>query len=120
MTNELFAQSINMDAGQLSGVKTGKYNLTLQQVFEINSKYNVRIGWLLEGEEPIFKNEKSGSLQMPDSLLTHLKTLQQSLQISLHKLEEIVPYPEPEEENSDQGAAYSEFRPDKSRKADKR
>lgn len=71
MNNGLMADALDMDASQLSGVKTGKYSFTYLQIMKLNSIYDVRVGWLLEGELPVFK-EKSGDQQPPDS---HLLTL---------------------------------------------
>jgi transcriptional regulator with XRE-family HTH domain len=50
-----FADSINIDQSQFSKIKRGKLSITLKQIMEISSYYKVRTGWLLEGEEPIFK-----------------------------------------------------------------
>lgn len=118
MNNDVFAKSLKIDPGQLSGVKTGKYNLTIPQLLEVNSIYGVRLGWLLEGEKPMFKNEKSGTNKMPDrSLLVQLNNELSAAQLSLRKLEESLAFPQ--EENVNQGAAYQEIPVNKNPIADK-
>lgn len=81
-----FASSIGMDGSQFGKILSGKLNITLKQVLEISSKYKVRTGWLIEGEAPIYKNEKSGSWEPDIDLLTLMKKQINDLKINSDRL----------------------------------
>jgi transcriptional regulator with XRE-family HTH domain len=118
MTDQDFAATVHIDRSQFGRILRGQLNITLKQVMEISSLYSVRAGWLLEGEGPIYKTEKSDSYKLPDlNLLTQLKEQIDQL-ISLHKPS--VSAEVPNEENVNQGAAYSGFERDKNPSFDKR
>lgn len=86
-----FADSIKVDGSQFGKVVKDKLGITLKQVMEISSVYGVRTGWLLEGEGPPYKKDKSGSFE-PDHLLTIRKQLGTAL-ISLQEAMKTLPGP---------------------------
>jgi transcriptional regulator with XRE-family HTH domain len=115
-----FAASIGIDQSQFSKIKNNKLPITLKQIMEIISIYNVRAGWLLDSEGSMFK-EKSGAFQQPDiQLLTQMKTqiktlYDLSLQLSVPEKK-----PDLKEESSDQALTYVATVTDKNQKSGKR
>jgi hypothetical protein len=76
------ANAIGLDQSQYSKIKRRKIGITLKQVMEISSRFGVRAGWLIEGEDPMYKNEKSGPGE-PD-----LQTLRNQISTALSSLQE--------------------------------
>jgi transcriptional regulator with XRE-family HTH domain len=118
MNSGVFADEIGINKSQFSRITQNDLNITLSQVMEICERYNVRAGWLLEGEGNMFK-EKSGAFQQPDiQLLTQMKTqiktlYDLSLQLSAPEMK-----PDLKEESSDQALTYGATAKDKNQKAD--
>jgi transcriptional regulator with XRE-family HTH domain len=81
-----FAESINVDGGQWGKVLRGKMKPTLVQILEISSKYGIRTGWIIEGEPPIYKKEKSGSFEPDIDLLTLMKKQVDDLKVNFDTL----------------------------------
>lgn len=82
-----FARSVNIERGQFGKVLKGTINITLKQLIEVSSQYKVRLGWLLEGEEPMYAHEKSGTNKAPDHhLLTQIEDYANGILVSLHEL----------------------------------
>lgn len=67
------AKELNIDASQLSKILKGKLSFTLDQVMDFSSRFKIRTAWLLEGEVPVYKNEKSGERPDADNRLFVLK-----------------------------------------------
>lgn len=114
----IIANSIGLDQSQYSKIKRRKIGITLKQVMEISSKYSVRSGWLVEGEEPIFKKEKSGAEYTPDlNLLAQLRKEIEVLKSSLLRLSDLVP--SVQEESLDQEVTYDHSSTGKTRSTGK-
>jgi transcriptional regulator with XRE-family HTH domain len=116
----VIAKAIGLDQSQYSKIKRRKIGITLKQVMEISSKFGVRTGWLIEGELPIYRNEKSGSLGEPDiDLLTLMKKQTDDLKINFDRL--FSHMSEHSSENADQDLLYpsDDLTEDKKKKAGK-
>lgn len=90
MDSGSFARSIPINESQFSRITQNKLNITLTQVMEISSIYMVRSGWILEGELPIFQNEKSGAQVAPDDVNALIKNEAEKIQISLDRIKKAV------------------------------
>jgi hypothetical protein len=83
MSIQDFSDKIHVDRGQFGKVLNGKLGVTLKQVLEISSQFKIRTGWLLEGEDPMYKKE-SGPVE-PD-----YQTLRKQLSTALFSLQEAI------------------------------
>jgi transcriptional regulator with XRE-family HTH domain len=119
MTDQDFAQSVNIDRSQFGRILNAKLNITLRQIMEISNQYQVRIGWLLQGEEPMQIKEKSGTSAVPDHLLTQFKNSLADIQSNWLLIE---PYLKPDlrEEIGGPDVEYSGKLSDKNQRAGKR
>lgn len=114
-----FAKSINVDGGQWGKVLGGKMNITLKQILDISSTYHVRTGWLIDGELPVYKKEKSGALKQPDLyLLALMKKQVDELKVNFDTLLESPP--DQTLKNHDPRKEYERLDEDTHQKAGKR
>jgi hypothetical protein len=87
-----FATTIKVDGSQFGKIINNKLGITLKQILEISSVYGVRPGWLIDGELPVYKKEKSGPNMEPDHLLTLRKQISTAL-VSLQEAMKTLPQP---------------------------
>lgn len=112
-----FAESIEVDGGQWGKVLKGNMNATLKQILDITSKYGVRSGWLIDGEGPIYKKQKSGSVEKPD-LQAQIKKQIDELRINFDTFVESLPAHA--SETHERKRVFEKLTADKPRKAGKR
>lgn len=117
MNNGIFANSIGIAPPQFSRILKNEFGLTVEQVLRISEKYNVRAGWILEGEEPM-KKQKSGPSQEPDlDLLTLMRKQADDLKANFDKLFE--PLKEPVAKNTDPEEVFVDLTGGRKKKAGK-
>jgi transcriptional regulator with XRE-family HTH domain len=101
-TQESASGKLHIQRTQFGRILNAKLNPTLQQVCAIASHYNSRVGWIVEAEVPIYK-EQSGT-SVPDQMISQLKNEIDVMRASLLRLADLVP--SVQEENSGQEVSY--------------
>lgn len=56
LTTRAFGASINMSGGAITNMEKGTRNITERTIRDICREYNINSDWLINGNEPIFKN----------------------------------------------------------------
>lgn len=94
MNSGSFAISIGVDPSQFSRVTKEEIGLTLNQLLKISEIYEVRTGWLLEGEMPVFKvyENETGAAATPDHAVLSKEQLEM-VRVSLEKLNQVFSAP---------------------------
>jgi transcriptional regulator with XRE-family HTH domain len=80
-----FAASVKIDRSQFGRILKDKMGITLKQVLEVSSHYGIRVGWIVEGEEPMLKT-KSGAEAPDQKLFATMKEEIKAMQLSLDRL----------------------------------
>jgi hypothetical protein len=107
MNSGVFAESVGIDPSQFSKMKSGDVGITLEQILEISSIYNVSMEWIIAGSGPVFKSstlsineddpgyqKTTGTHGIPADVLTLLQEEVSTMQVSLERIAKVVGVPD--------------------------
>jgi transcriptional regulator with XRE-family HTH domain len=92
-TQDAISNKLGIQRTQFGRIINGKLNPTLQQVCAIASHYKARVGWIVEGESPVYKKESDDQKPSDSHLLTLVENYVASARLNLDELSKAIVQP---------------------------